>query len=181
LVFLNPRGLPVYRRARGFLTAMNALAIAGIAGAARRLNRVSDVWLVIVLFVAAGSVGAVLVQYRHRHREFHPRITLAEMRAHVARGDALILDAREPGDFRAGHLPGALGLPANAWSRRSRDVEAMLREHRDRLVIVYCANSWCGQAEELQQALIADGHRRVGLFVEGFEAWRDAGDRVVTP
>lgn len=155
--------------------------IAGIDGAARRLSGVSDFWLVVLLFVAAGGVGALLVQYRHSHREFYPRITLAEMSAHVARGDALVLDAREPGDFREGHLPGAMNLPVNAWSRRSRAVEAMLREHRDRLVIVYCANRWCGQAEELQQALIARGHRHVGWFAEGFEAWRDAGARVVTP
>lgn len=134
-----------------------------------------DLLAVAVLLVFAGAGGAMLVRHRHATRPFHPAVTLAEMRAYVTAGDTLILDARNRDDYAAGHIPGAESLPVAEWKHRAVELNAVLRRHRNRLVVVYCGDAWCGLAEELQQALADLGHKRVGQFSAGFNAWREAG------
>lgn len=134
----------------------------------------------LVMLACASLAGALYVQYQRTTRHRHPTIGLSEMQVHIAAGDALILDARDQVAFGAGHLPGASSLPLDEWKKRSAELNDLLYRYRNRLVIVYCANRWCSQAEDLQVALIDQGHRNVGVFAAGFDAWREAGLSVVT-
>jgi rhodanese-related sulfurtransferase len=135
----------------------------------------ADAFAVLVMFASATIAGLLLVHYRHANRRVHPEITLAEMQRHVAQAGVLILDARDHEVYASGHIPTAISLPVAEWRQRSRELSATLRRQRDHLVIVYCGNAWCGQAEKLQQGLVDLGHSRVGLFAGGLDEWRKAG------
>lgn len=148
----------------------------GFFSVSRRHTLAQDAWAVAFVFALAGVIGASVVGWRRGAPTVHPTVSLDELRTHVATGEALIVDARDPADFATGHIPGALNLPLSVWATRSDVFRARdLRDVLSRFAIVYCENPWCGQAEELQVALVNDGHRLVGLFPGGMEAWRAAG------
>jgi rhodanese-related sulfurtransferase len=46
---------------------------------------------------------------------------------------ALILDVREPGEFKMGHLEGAVNIPLNSLRSRMNELP------RDREILTYCA------------------------------------------
>lgn len=140
-----------------------------------RATLAQDALAVVVMFVIASLGGFLLVRHRQTSQAQHPKVMLDEMRVHVRTGDVLILDARDRSAYAAGHIPTALSFPLAEWKLRAAELNVTLRQHRDRLVVVYCGDSWCGQSEELQLALIDLGHTRVGHFAAGFSAWRDAG------
>jgi rhodanese-related sulfurtransferase len=143
----------------------------------RRRGLVQDATLVLLMFALAGLIGGARLWWRRRAPPpLHPIVSLADLRQHLAAGDAVVLDARDGPAFAAGHIPGAGNLPPSAWAERANLFRAhRLRDAKSRFVIVYCDNQWCGTAEELQTALVSDGHRLVGLFPGGIEAWREAG------
>lgn len=49
---------------------------------------------------------------RSAHKELTPQ-ALAEL---LGRGAAMVVDVREPGEFAAGHIPGAVNLPLSGFS-----------------------------------------------------------------
>ena len=58
----------------------------------------------------------------------------AEVRDHLATGNAQLVDVRYPGEFKAGHLPGAANLPMRTL--RTPDLAAAIAALPDRPVIV---------------------------------------------
>ena len=62
--------------------------------------------------------------------------------------ETLIVDCRQPADFRRGHIPGSTNLPINAstisWSR-------FVTANRNREIVVYCQSVHCGWAEQFQK------------------------------
>ena len=128
-----------------------------------------------IMLALAFATGTALVHYRRATQPHHPEFTLAEMQSHVLAHDAVIIDARNPSAFAAGRIPSAISLPASERKSRSAEIRAFTRAHHDDLLVVYCANVWCGQAEALQQWMADLGHPQVGLFPGGFDAWVAAG------
>lgn len=143
----------------------------------RRRRLAQDAAAVSLVFALAGFIGGARLWWRRSAPPtLHPIVSLAELREHLAAGDAVVIDARDGPDFAAGHIPGAWNLPTTARAAREDLFRARgLRNAQSRFVIVYCDNQWCGTAEELQTAMVSEGHRLVGLFPGGMEAWREAG------
>lgn len=93
-----------------------------------------------------------------------PEIDVEDAAARLAAGDATFVDIRDPGSFRAAHVPGARHLG-------DANLQAFLQETDDTTtVIVYCyhGNSSLGGAAYLREAGFADVYSMRG----GFEAWR---------
>ena len=90
-----------------------------------------------------------------------------------AAGAAVILDARSPREYAAGHIAGALSLPFDEVFKhpeRARAVQA-----RGRPVVAYCDGGDCELSRSLAFALIDAGLRKVLVFGGGLPAWRAAG------
>jgi rhodanese-related sulfurtransferase len=92
-------------------------------------------------------------------------IDLAAMKNLV--GSVRILDARTREDFAIGRLPGAVW-----WTP-----DAPLPP-RDKPIVVYCANEFCEYSLEAGVKLKASGYPDVAIFVDGYEAWWNAGGAV---
>jgi thiosulfate sulfurtransferase len=93
-----------------------------------------------------------------------PEIDLAEARARLDAGGTLFMDVRDPGSYRAAHIPGA---------RRVDDatIGAFLETtDRGQPIVIYCyhGHSSLGGAA----FLLEQGFREVFSLRGGFEAWR---------
>ncbi len=97
-----------------------------------------------------GAPGAVLA--RDPHDELHPRNLLEE-----ARGGAILLDVRSPGEFRSGHVEGAVNLPLDQVSGGA--VKALMGDRPDATVLLLCAAG--GRARTAAKRLQGAGLRTV--------------------
>ncbi len=61
------------------------------------------------------------------------RITLHELRAALARGEAVVLDVRPETQYKAGHIQGTLWIPDNEINDRFKEVP------RGKLIVTYCS------------------------------------------
>ena len=82
----------------------------------------------------------------------------------------VLLDARSPRSYTAGHLPGAQLLPRPFTAA---DVEAL----GDALLVVYCWGPACNGATKAARELAALG-RPVKEMIGGFEYWERDGHAV---
>jgi rhodanese-related sulfurtransferase len=91
-------------------------------------------------------------------------VDLNSMKDLVRRKSVLLVDARPPEEYRIGRLPGA--------------VPSTPLPPRDKPIVVYCANEFCETALQLGEQLKKAGYKDVAVFVEGYEAWWNAGGAV---
>src|SRR5262245_4788689 len=87
----------------------------------------------------------------------------------INRKDAVILDVREPAEFKAGHIPNARNIPAGQVGERLKELE----KFKSRPILVACASgSHAGGAGgTLQKA----GFGQVWSLAGGMGAWQQAG------
>jgi DNA-binding transcriptional ArsR family regulator len=113
------------------------------------------------------EVERALDAYR-RHRHEFARISAQELRERLRTDDVILIDARPREEFQAGHLPGALSVPAG-------EVEQMLDSlPDDKLVVAYCRGPHCVLADEALEVLAERG-RRVARLEEGVVEWHLTG------
>jgi rhodanese-related sulfurtransferase len=100
-----------------------------------------------------------------------PSVTVTELAATVA-GEprTLVVDVREPHEYVAGHLPGALSMPLATVPVRHQELP------RDRTVYLICQAG--GRSGQAANWLAKQGYEVVNV-AGGTGAWIDAGNRVV--
>jgi rhodanese-related sulfurtransferase len=98
-------------------------------------------------------------------------ISPAELRKRMKKGDVTVVDVRPESEYRSGHIPGALSIPAGELKRRLAEIP------RGRPVVAYCRGAYCVLAidalEQLQRRGF-EGRRLAG----GLPEWRLSGQRV---
>lgn len=106
-----------------------------------------------------------------------PRVSPPDAAAQVQRGEAVLVDVREPDEWNSGVAAPALLLPLSDLQGSRARWKAALEEHRGRRILVYCRSG-------MRSAMAART-----LRAEGFEAanagsfggWRGAGLPVRQP
>lgn len=91
-----------------------------------------------------------------------------ELLRRVREGQATVLDVRPPREYAAGHIPGALSIPADELDRRLAEVPD------GATVVAYCRGVHCVLSYDAVRLLARRGHRAVRL-VDGMLEWRLAG------
>ena len=90
-------------------------------------------------------------------------------------GDVVLIDVREPDEYEAGTLAGALHIPRGVLEST---IESRLPD-RDRPVVLFCAG---GSRSVLAAAsLEAMGYSDVASMAGGFNRWKDEGRAWVIP
>ncbi len=89
----------------------------------------------------------------------------------------VVIDVREPEEYAAGHLAGAVNIPRGVLEFRLSGTPAL--EKRDLNVVLYCKTS--GRAALAAVAMQSMGYLNVVSVAGGFEAWAAAGQPVVKP
>ena len=97
-------------------------------------------------------------------------VDVAGARKHWKDEDAIVLDVRSSTEYRHGHIPGALHVPAG------KILGALENIPRDRPLLVHCASG--GRSVAASSALKAHGFNAVADVVGGFDAWEAEGNPV---
>lgn len=104
-------------------------------------------------------------------------ITPAKAAGRVAAGTAVLIDVREPDEWREGVVKGALLLPlSDLQGDRARWGEA-LKTLQSKELILYCRS---GNRSGIAARLLA-GEGFATVNGGGFTAWKNAGQPVATP
>lgn len=88
-----------------------------------------------------------------------------------------IIDAREPDEFAAGHIPGALSIPPSEFLGKVPDVVNQ-RLSRDLPMVVYCTGGNCDASKLVAMRLIDLGFGQTYVYEDGFTGWTKAGEAV---
>jgi molybdopterin/thiamine biosynthesis adenylyltransferase/rhodanese-related sulfurtransferase len=117
------------------------------------------------------SGAEVLRQIKSRIDEVDP----AAVREQVGNG-AVVVDVREPEEWSAGHIPGAVHVPKSYLESR---IEGAVPDHAKH-VVLYCASG--NRSAWAARTLIEDlGYEHVESMTGGFTLWKDRGYEVETP
>jgi rhodanese-related sulfurtransferase len=88
-------------------------------------------------------------------------------------GTAVIIDARAPEVFEAGHIPGAINIPYDKLPSYLDQLQSEVMTS-DR-VICYCWGPTCDFSDQLATELKILGYDNVVVFTGGWEHWTAAG------
>ena len=103
-------------------------------------------------------------------------IALPEARAVLAEGTGLFIDARDPGEYEIGHIPGAVNLPAYEFEDYFPEAVAQIEE-ASRL-IVYCDGAECSDSIQVAERLLEFRFSDISVFEAGYRAWTEAGEPI---
>ena len=124
-----------------------------------------------------GELTAYLdkIQEQRRVTEFKgvPSVRLEQAQQLWKGGETLFLDARDADDFAELHIPKAVNLPLDNIANIKNT--GILGLPRDRRIVVYCARKQCHAALKEAKYLQSLGFTRVMVFLDGFQAWDEAG------
>ena len=107
------------------------------------------------------------------HLEGLEEISLDEASKAYQSGQALFLDARDPGSFSTGHLPGAVNVPPSEAEGDSEEIRVLVQAGM--IPIAYCDGVDCPLSSELARGLRERGIEGVKVLVNGWSRWRDRG------
>lgn len=94
-------------------------------------------------------------------------VTRDELRKRLRAGDVVVLDVRPRAEYDAGHIRGALSIPAD-------ELRSRLAELPDgTTVAAYCRGPYCVYADDAVRTLRAEGRDAVRLE-DGFPEWAAA-------
>jgi rhodanese-related sulfurtransferase len=117
------------------------------------------------------SLKDFVTEAKSRIRE----VSVEEAAQHRDRG-VMIIDVREPGEWAAGHIPGALHVPRGMIEAKA-DLEYANREPRlaDRAqeIVIHCATG--ARSALAADALQQMGFTKVSSMAGGFAAWAEKG------
>ncbi|HOE97719.1 MAG TPA: rhodanese-like domain-containing protein [Candidatus Sumerlaeota bacterium] len=83
------------------------------------------------------------------------------------------VDARNPADYAAGHLPGAVNLPFGEFGRgKPGNLDELIPEA---MTIVYCEGGECESSRLVAQQLVMLGFVDVKIIEVGYPGWVAAG------
>ena len=101
------------------------------------------------------------------------QITEIDVTAAAARlSTALVLDVREPAEFAAGHLPGAVNIPRGVLEFQIGG-HPMFQGQQAAELVVYCQSG--GRSALATQVLKQMGFDGAVSMAGGFKAWSDNG------
>ena len=97
-------------------------------------------------------------------------VDIATARKKWESGEAVILDVRNGGEWRHGHIPGALHVPASQLAASLDSIP------RDKPLLVQCAGG--NRSVAASSALLGKGFTHVADVAGGFDEWEEAGHPV---
>ena len=84
----------------------------------------------------------------------------------------LILDVRTPGEYAAGHVPGALNIPYDQMATRVEEIRA----YQDQGVVLYCRSG--RRSGIAAKTLATKGFTNLGVLEGDMPGWERAGHPV---
>jgi rhodanese-related sulfurtransferase len=137
----------------------------------QRANHVSNEGGVMAL-----TLAQIVATARSEAREISPaQAAQADNQAELN----MIVDVREPAEYRDSHLPRAVNIPRGLLELRadpaSPAADATLSANRAARILVYCTKGPGARSLLAAQTLRSMGYERVEVLGGGLMAWAEAG------
>jgi rhodanese-related sulfurtransferase len=87
----------------------------------------------------------------------------------INRQDAAVVDVREPGEFKSGHIPNARNIPLGQIGERSKELEKL----KGKPILLACATG--NRSATAAGTLRKSGFEQVVALAGGMNAWTQAG------
>jgi rhodanese-related sulfurtransferase/DNA-binding MarR family transcriptional regulator len=91
-------------------------------------------------------------------------VTLDELLSRMKSKDVILLDVRPDGEYRNGHIPGAINIPPERLEKRLKELK------KNKEYIAYCRGPFCVFADEAVNILSKKGFKARRL-ADGFPDW----------
>jgi rhodanese-related sulfurtransferase len=122
------------------------------------------------------TLAELIATARAQVREVAPADACA---AHDNSELALIVDVREPAEYRESHIPDAVNIPRGLLELRADPASPVadpgLTADRSARVLVYCTKGPGARSLLAAQTLAAMGYERTEALAGGLVAWAEAG------
>lgn len=87
----------------------------------------------------------------------------------VSERNAVLIDARLPEEFEAGHIPGAINIPLEMFGEFGEQLDKL---PKDAWVICYCDGPPCDKGKNLADELFYMGFARTAYYDAGMDDWK---------
>lgn len=99
------------------------------------------------------------------------QITVSDLKRRIEIGEDLqLIDVRSPGEFAAGHVPGAINIPLEQLEGRLPDL------NRDKELVILCQS---GRRAAMGCDVLRPHHDELLILEGGTAAWQSEGNQVV--
>jgi rhodanese-related sulfurtransferase/DNA-binding transcriptional ArsR family regulator len=95
-------------------------------------------------------------------------VAIDELLKRVRSKQVVVLDTRPAAEYLAGHIAGAISVPADELQQRLKQLT------KGKEYVAYCRGPYCVYADRAVEILRANG-RHARRLVEGYPEWRSAG------
>jgi rhodanese-related sulfurtransferase len=103
-------------------------------------------------------------------------VSTDELQRRLDRDSGLhLLNVQTGRSFTGELIPGSRRLPVDRIGAHPFAVS------KDAEIVTYCGGSQCSQGAEAARKLVALGYTNVGVYKEGLEGWKAAGNEIVAP
>ena len=104
-----------------------------------------------------------------------PEVSTNEMNAILAKGSAIVFDARPKNEYAVAHIPGSINLD-------ERQLGRFTQTYTDRAapMVVYSDGPFCDLAREKSDDLVRLGYAKVSRYQLGLPVWRILGHAAET-
>lgn len=103
-------------------------------------------------------------------RAFVAKVSAAQVNSLLAEEGVTFVDARQPQDYSAGHVAGAINVPPSHSPFEAR--QAMKNVPKTDRIVVYAHSNGCVYGDRVAQTLRSDGYERIVFFEDGWVGWQ---------
>ncbi|PSN20770.1 sulfurtransferase [filamentous cyanobacterium CCP5] len=97
---------------------------------------------------------------------------IGELKKLLQDKEAVLIDVREPAEFKSGHIPGAINIPLRSLTQNLEKVS------KDRPVILYCSSGY--RTAMGVMALQMLGYSNIQGFPPSIQGWKANGERILS-
>jgi len=124
-----------------------------------------NIWLVIIAVVSGALfIGPTVAKLFSRARE----AGVADAVRLINRLDAVIVDVREPHEFKSGHIPNARNIPMSQLKDRIKELE----KFKNRPILLVCQTGQ--RSAQIYASLADEGFAEAVGLAGGMGAWQQA-------
>ncbi len=96
--------------------------------------------------------------------------SVGALKKQLQKSPALLIDVREPSEYRAGHIPQAINIPLRTLNQNLDKIDG------NQPVIVYCSTGYRSAIGVMTLHLL--GYDHVQGFPPSFTGWKNAGEEI---